>query len=252
MKKVILTLTTIPNRLNCPHEKGGLKKVLDFILNLSYSSYEVHVNIPYVCKKTNEEYQIPSWLDEIKDDKLKVFRTEDYGSLTKLLPTILRTDKNDDLIIITLDDDLQYMDGFIEYHLEKRKTYPNAAIGFAGIAAIDGSCHYCTSLKNDTRVKILEGYKTISYKRSFFADDFLTDFAGKSWNDDMIISAYLGKKDIEKWVVSYDKDEDNTPRVESFPVVGHLPNERGGCWWFREKATPDNSEIYYKLGYLEK
>ena len=164
----------------------------------------------------------------------------------------MRIDENSEQIIITLDDDLEYMDGFIEYHLLKRETYPNSAIGFAGMSAINGSCHFCTTVKEDVRVKILEGYKTVSYRRNFFKEDFQTEFFGKSWNDDILISAYLGKHNIEKWVVNYDKDTDYSPRVESFPVVGHLPNERGGCWWFRNESADDNSNDYYKIGFLER
>lgn len=251
MEKVILTLTTVPNRLNSPHQNGGLKKVLEKILNLSYSNYEVHLNIPYFCKKINQEYVIPDWLTNLNHPKLKVYRTEDYGSLTKIYPTIKRTNENEDIILITLDDDLEYMDGFIEYHLMKRQTYPNSAIGFAGISSLNGSCHFCTTLRQDTRVKILEGYKTVSYKRSFFKEDF-EEFVNQSWSDDITLSAYMGKYNIEKWVVNYDKDNNFSARVESFPVVGHLPTERGGCWWFRSEGASDNSQIYFKLGYLER
>jgi hypothetical protein len=53
-------------------------------------------------------------------------------------------------------------------------------------------------------------------------------------------------------VVSYDKDEDYTPRVESFPIIGHLPNERGGCWWYRSESESDNADKFYKLQYLER
>ena len=155
MEQVIITLTTIPNRLNT--NIGGLKPVIDKILNLSYSNYEIHLNIPHMCKKSSEEYIIPQWLEQINNPKLKIFRTEDYGSLTKILPTLMRLGRDDESILITIDDDLEYIDGFIEYHLEKRKQYPNSALGFAGISGIDGSCHFCTTLKKDTRVKILEG-----------------------------------------------------------------------------------------------
>lgn len=250
MEKVILTLTTIPNRLN--RSNGGLRPVIDRLLNLSYNNYEIHLNIPYVCKKSNEKYFIPKWLEDIKDPKLKVFRTEDYGSLTKILPTLMRLDRNDNVIIITIDDDLEYIDGFIEYHLEKRKIYPDYALGFAGLSAIDGSCHFCTTVENDTRVKILEGYKTISYKNSFFKQDFFDEFVGKSWSDDIILSAYLGKHNIQKIVINYNKDVDFNPRVESFPIVGHLPNDKGGCFWFRNENADDNSTIWYKLGFLER
>jgi hypothetical protein len=135
--------------------------------------------------------------------------------------------------------------------LNKRNDYPDSAIGFAGMGAIDGTCHFCTTMEKDTRVKILEGYKTISYKRSFFGNDF-KDFAIGNWNDDMIISAYLGKNDVKKYVVSYSGDTDFNARVESFPIIGHIPNEFGGCSWFRKESIPDNHNIYYKLGYLER
>jgi hypothetical protein len=250
MEQVIITLTTIPNRLNTTN--GGLKPIIDKMLNLSYSNYVIHLNIPEICKKSSEKYIIPQWLIQINNPKLKIFRTEDYGSLTKILPTLMRLDRNDNSVLITIDDDLEYIDGFIEYHLEKRKQYPNSALGFAGISAINGSCHFCTTLKEDTRVKILEGYKTISYVNSFFKQDFFDEFVGKSWSDDIIISAYLGKHNIEKIVMNYNKDLDFNPRVESFPIVGHLPNERGGCFWFRNENINDNADIWYKLGYLER
>lgn len=250
MDKVIISLTTIPNRLNSPHNNGGLRPVLDKLINQKYDNYEVHLNIPYINKKTNEEYVIPMWINDYFNTKLKLFRTEDYGSITKLLPTIDRI-YDPETIIITVDDDLDYEDGFIEYHLEKRKIYNNAALGFAGISAINGSCHFCTTLREDTRVKIIEGYKTVSYKRGFFGDDF-KDFVLGNWNDDMIISAYLGKNNIPKFVMSYSGDTDYKARVESFPIKGHLPNERGGCSIFRDEGSPDNHQLYYKLGYLER
>lgn len=250
MSKIVISLTTVPNRLNVSNLTNSVKTVIDRLTTLSYPEYEIHFNIPFYNKKTREEYIIPEWLINYKSEKLKIFRTEDYGSITKLIPTIDRlTDPED--IIITVDDDLEYMDGFIEYHLLKRKDYNDSAIGFAGMGSINGDCHFCTTVKKDIRVKILEGYKTVSYKRSFFDDDF-KDFAIGNWNDDVIISAYLGMKEIKKYVVAYDGDTDFSPRVESFPVIGHLPNEKGGCWWFRSESVPDNHEIYYKLNYLER
>lgn len=250
MNNVVLTMTTVPSRLNPKNESYGIKPVIDRLCSLSYTSYEIHFNIPFVNKKTNEEYVIPEWLSSYQSERLKIFRTEDYGPITKILPTIFRV-TDPDTIIITVDDDLNYMDGFIEYHLKKREIYPDSAIGFAGLTAIDGSCHFCTTVKNDVRVKILEGYKTVSYKRSFFDTD-LEEFSKGSWSDDIILSAYLGMKYIKKYVISYDGDTNFSPVVESFPVIGHLPNERGGCWFFRNDENVVDHDVYYKLGYLER
>ena len=243
--RVILTLTTLPDRIK------NMKPILERLTTLSYPNYEIHLNVPFVYLKNNEEYQIPDFISEFDTNILKVFRTDDYGPITKILPTIKRIE-DPETIIITVDDDLNYMDGFIEYHLEKRKEYPNAAIGFAGIGAIGGNCHFCTTVEKDVRVKMLEGYKTVSYKRKFFQSDY-EEFTKGSWNDDIINSAYMGKNYIEKIVVNYNLDDDFSARVESFPVINHAPNERGGCWHYRNNPDiHDNHETYYKLGYLER
>lgn len=253
--KVILSMSTVPNRLSEMRDGWGTKECIKKLLNLSYKNYEIHFNIPHYSVVTGEEYVIPQWLIDITDRRLKVFRTEDYGPITKISPTIFRVD-DPNAIIITVDDDLLYEDGFIECHLEKRKHYPNAAIGFAGLDSIDEERNrFVTSVKKDTRVKIIEGYKTVSYVRSFFKEDFFSDFIGKHWADDIVLSAYMGKHNIHKIVVAYDKEIDYTPRVDSFPVINHLPIEQGGCNLFRSRNELEHEEaekMFYKLGYLER
>lgn len=237
---VVLTMTTIPDRLS----NGLLKKCVDRLLNLSYEDYELHFNIPSHYKKSNQEYVIPQWMRDIDNPKLKLFTgVEDHGPITKIVSTIQRiTDPN--TVIITVDDDLEYMDGFIEYHLEKRKQYPNSALGFAGICAYDGSIHFATSVEKDVSVKLLENYKTVSYLRSFFEDDFFTDFVEKHWADDLVLSAYMAKQNIERIVLRYDQDTDFTPRVQSFPVIDHLPFDRSlGCNLFRQ----ENNQNYHDI-----
>ena len=259
INNIIISLTTIPNRLMEPSAHMGSRLGIKTILEQSYNNYEVHFNIPYSYKRTGEEISIPSWLDEYSTSypHLKIFRTEDYGPITKILPTLERIEDPETLIIV-LDDDLYYMDGLIEAHVEARQKYPNCAIGFAGLSAINGTCHFCTTLKEDTRVKILEGYKSVSYLRSFFdIDELKTDFVNKSWNDDLVLSAYMGYKNIHKMVIAYSKDTDFSPRVESFPVIGHTPVERGGCFEYRhseadQQISENNIQQFYKIGYLER
>jgi hypothetical protein len=248
-------MTTVPNRLSEDREGWGLRESLKILLNLSYEDYELHLNIPEKNINTGENYIIPDWLKNIKERRLKVFMTDDYGPITKIVPTLYRV-SDPDTILITVDDDLRYEDGFIEYHLKKRLEYPEAILGFAGLDPVDDlDIRFATSVEKDVRVKIIEGYKTVSYKRSFFRNDFFTDFVGKHWNDDITISAYAGKHHIHKIVMAYDKDTNFEPRVESFPVIGHLPVEMGGCNVFRENHTQEYQDIenrYYSLGYLER
>jgi hypothetical protein len=254
---IIISLTTVPNRLMEPHDHMGARLGLKTILDQSYKNFTIHFNIPYRYKLTNEEITIPNWLNDYskKYSNLEIYRTEDHGPITKILPTIERIN-DPETIIIVADDDLYYMNGLIEAHLKARDKYPNHAIGFAGMSAIDGSCHFCTSVKEDKRVKILEGYKTVSYKRNFF-DQSLYNFLDKSWNDDLILSAYMGYKNIPKIVIAYEQETDFSPRVESFPVIGHTPIERGGCFNFRnsteyQQISELNANLWYKNGYLER
>ena len=249
--KVTLSLTTTPNRLSETRDGWGIKPCINNLLNLTYSNYEIHFNIPYVNHKTSEEYIIPEWLTElsINNDKLKLFRCNDFGSITKIVPTLKRID-DPESIIITVDDDILYTDGFIEYHLKKQQIYPDTVLGFAGIGALDGTCHLCTTLSKDTQVKIIEGYKTVSYKRKFFKDDFFNEFVGKSWCDDLLISAHMGKHKIPKIVMNYYKDNDFQSRVESFPIISVLPNEQSGCYLYRIDNVDNNNEEFYKKGYL--
>lgn len=247
--KVVLSMSTTPVRLSEEREGWGVKPVIEKLISLTYPNYEIHFNIPYISHKSNEEYILPEWIKTIESDKLKIFRGHDYGAITKLVPTLNRIE-DEETIIITVDDDIEYMEGFIEYHVKKRKFYPDCALGFAGLGAVNGSCHFCTTLKEDTEVKIVEGYKTFSYKRGFFKQDFFDEFLNKSWNDDVIISAYLGKHKIKKIVMNYHLDEHFNPVVESFPIAKVVANEKSGCNLYRANNVSDNSEYFANLGYF--
>lgn len=257
VNNIVLSLTTVPNRLYEYNGCSVAKTALKTLLEQKYSPYSVHFNIPISYQ--NKEIEIPAWISEyqLKYSHFHVFRTKDYGSITKILPTLYRIEDPETLIIIA-DDDLYYADNLIQAHINGRNKYPDSAIGFAGLGSLDGSCHFCTTLYKDTKVKILEGYKTVSYLRKFFdLNEFTNNFVGKSWRDDEILSAYMGYKNISKIVLSYEKDDDFTPRVESFPVLGHIPAEYGGCYEFRnnldlQNISEQNIQLFYKLGYLDR
>lgn len=241
MNKVILSMTTIPQRLNVPFEHNSIKIVLENLRNLSYKNYEIHLNIPVIYKKTGEEYTIPSWLQET--EKINIFRTNDYGPATKLVPTVNRISEPNTTIII-LDDDLEYEDGFIEYHIENQIKYSNSAIGFAGLESRpEGICYYCTARNEDVEVNILEGYKTVSFKRFFFKDDFEPFILeNMSWDDDMLISAYLAKENIRRIVITTGKELNNTPRADSYPVKTLLKNVLSGCDMERKNNVNNGRE----------
>ena len=108
---VILSMTTIPDRLIDYQGRHALQRCLGSLLNQSFQDYELHFNIPEVCVNNGQPYRVPSWLHELNDPKLKLFTDViDDGPITKIVPTLKRvTDPN--TVIITVDDDLEYMDG---------------------------------------------------------------------------------------------------------------------------------------------
>jgi hypothetical protein len=260
-EKVILTLTTIPERLSFDHALG-LKRVIYSLINLKCNNYEIHFNIPEVNIRTGEEYIIPEWLKFIDGrEKLRIFRTEDYGPVTKLLPTLRRVEDPNQLIIV-VDDDLIYESRMIESHLNLREKNDNVVWGYAGLNNLgekfsDARDRFVIGVNEDVRVGIIEHYKTVSYRRRFFGDDFDEVFLSKGWADDHLVSAYMGMKDIIKMVAASEyipkhANQDEWRRygvVESFPVIKHsvTSSRKEGCNEFRKESEPLYDKDLYKF-----
>lgn len=260
--QVVVTLSTVPKRLfGKSGDQYGIQPGLKTILEQSNIEYQVHLNIPYSYQY--QRIDIPQWLHDWQEKypHLKIFRTPDYGPITKLYPTLKRN-LSDDTVIITVDDDLLYNDGFILSHLEGIERHPNCALGYAGVTSIEenlvGRYHFASTQPEDIRVRLLEGYKTVSYRKGFFTEEF-DQFAFSHWNDDVAISAYLGYKNIKKVVLKCENCVDFTSRVESYPVIGHVPLESNGVGCNVFRTNPDiikSGDIvateWYNLGYLER
>lgn len=260
---VYITLTTIPTRLVTRYSYN-MKECILSLLNQTYKDYEIHLNIPSKLKLTGEDYIIPEWLTKLVEenkDKLKLFTDlEDLGPVTKLVPTVKRLDNPDDIIIV-VDDDHVYDSKVIEEHLKNREKYPENPVGYDGLDAIDKHwndirSYYCTGIRKDARVKVLQHYKTISYKRYFFEDDF-EEFVSKylTWNDDLLISAYMASKGRHRWVTFHPDDPTDHENEEewraslnrTFPIHRHTEHEvNEGCNIFRNdnKYNPDIKTLY--------
>lgn len=263
---IILTLTTIPDRLHSIYNYD-MRFCIDSLLNQNYAGvYEVHINIPNIYSKTGEQYTIPDWLQEIKDIRLKVFRTEDYGSITKLIPTLKRS-TNDNDIIIVVDDDMVYHPELINEHLNNRDKWPDYAVGYDGIRSRntdgcfannfnDSRNYYFSATGSNSLVDILQHYKTVSYKRYFFEDDFV-EFIDKygTWCDDTSVSAYLASKNRGRLATYYlnDKIFDNYDEYISnlkhtFPITKYVEHgSEEGCNLDRSK---DDKTVHEKNTYL--
>jgi hypothetical protein len=267
---VIVTLTTIPSRLAYRKDVGVLACLNSLIDQDTLIDYEIHMNIPKISNRTGEHYIIPEWLTElsVENPKLKLFTDlEDYGSITKLIPTVQRiSDPN--TIIIVCDDDLIYHPKMVEVQVENQSKYENTCIGYDGVRGDspllgDIRDHFVVSLPFPLTqtVNYLQHYKTISYKRSFFDDDLLSDeFLGQSWADDIVLGAYMTKRGITKLVASYEHETkietleqwQSRGGVTTFPVLAHTHHESlEGCNLNRHDKEDDNFMYFVKKGYLK-
>ena len=216
MNKVIITLTTLPSRLTPEEFEQGIKSNIESLLNQDYEGeYEIHFNVPSTLKHTGEQYVIPEWIKNISltNLKFKIFdNLEDLGPVTKLYHTLKRIE-DPETIIIVCDDDLVYHQSMITEQVKNQHKYKDTAVGYDGMRANDPTAfedirgYYVVSIYKDVEVDILQHYKTVSYRRRFFEDDFFTDFVGKSWADDILVAAYMGKQGIKKLVTHYPHEE---------------------------------------------
>lgn len=267
-EKVIVTLTTLPTRITQTHETGFISN-LNSLLNQDYDGeYEIHLNVPSVLKHTGEPYIIPDWLRELSriNPKLKIFEgLEDLGPITKSAHTIRRI-TDPEAIIIVCDDDLVYHHSMVAEQVKNQQTFINCSVGYDGLRAEDPSCfddvrnYFVSSIYKNVQVNFLQHYKTVSYRRRFFDEDFFTDFLGQSWNDDILIGAYMTKQGIQKWVTFY-KNEPVLETIEqwrefggvtTFPVLRHTSHDGlEGCNLYRMAQMDENADKFRKNGLLK-
>ena len=114
--RIVISLTTTPDRIKF------IKPVIKSLLDQTVKVDQICLNIPKSCKGV--EYDIPDDLHKM----CNIFTCgRDYGPGSKFIPTILR--ENDaNTIIIMLDDDFIYGKDFIKILLSQHNLHPDKAI----------------------------------------------------------------------------------------------------------------------------
>jgi len=114
--RIVISLTTVPDRVKL------LKPVIKSLLDQSVKVDQIVLNLPKLCKE--KPYDVP---DDLKK-MCNIFTCgRDYGPGTKFIPTILR-EQEADTIIIMLDDDYIYGFNFIETILNEYNKNPDCSI----------------------------------------------------------------------------------------------------------------------------
>ena len=235
---IIVSLSTVPERLNdASYNTEGVKGCIQSLCEQSFKNYEVHFNVPEIYRLLGTPYIIPQWLTEfqLKYPHLKVYRTQDFGPPTKIVPTIQRV-KNPETIIIVVDDDLIYHKDLVQEHYNHHQEIPNAGFGYDGRGNdneekfLDLRDHWVICTVKPISTHIIQHYKSGSYKAKYFESDFFDHFLGKTKSDYVLISYYLRFKGITLYIIPYKPDVDKVKTydewysfqcVETFPVIKH-------------------------------
>jgi hypothetical protein len=190
-----------------------MEKTLESLINQTVPAETIVLNIPYHFGKTEEEYVLPGWLEvlQFRNSNLKINRTIlDYGSITKLVPTLELLKPDEDVWIATADDDIDYLPHTIEMYVRMMEVFTvKPAMGLSGCFlrtwGIRGNNLklMLEASKKTEGVDIIEGYGLPIYHRSFFQPSFMTYVAKCLENkdlkksDDLVISNWLRMNKIQ-------------------------------------------------------
>jgi len=258
---VIISLTTVPERLNESYE-NAIMSTIKSLCEQDDDDYEVHFNIPEIYNITKEPYVIPDWLSMslLKYPHLRVYRTEDLGPPTKVVPTLKRI-TNPETIILVVDDDLVYHTDMIKEHRKYQNILKDCVTCYAGTEAVenrkfaDARDSWIACTIENREIYALQHYKSASYKRKLFEQDFFDNFLGKTLSDDVLISRYFNYKNVKIIVVPYEPENHLYETLElwtknlsatSFPVLRHTYSNaaKTGCNHPGLLALPTGARFY--------
>lgn len=184
--RIIVSMTSSPTRL------PEIEPVLNSLtLGQTRPPDELHLNLPWIFGRTGEEYVIPDFLARYP---VKIFRTEDVGPATKLVPTLERVSEPDTWIM-TVDDDVRHLPTAIERLEDAAIADPETAHGYSDYAL-------WRKWEQGKPVDFLAGFAGCIYKRDFFGPDFTAYFAKTMtekacfFQDDIVIGNYLALNQV--------------------------------------------------------
>jgi hypothetical protein len=205
--RIVVSLTSSPKRL------PFLNETLDSIIVQNVKPEKIYVNLPPTFKRTNESYPDPTTLfkdkPEYKDVVVWNRNCEDLGPVTKLQGSLNEINENEDVWIVTIDDDIKYMQYTIELYyatilkFNSTKTIAYGLSGFFWMEDYSIRAQYENSLAH-----ILEGYGSVCYHRSYFPKSWNT-YLNKclennscKFSDDVVISNWIALRKIQRLVIS--------------------------------------------------
>nr|WP_167626446.1 FkbM family methyltransferase [Mesorhizobium loti] len=207
-------MTTIPSRID------RIGPALESVLGQTVPVEHIELNVPYVCVRTNEPYTLPTWLTEM--ERVRVFRTDDYGPITKIAPTLLRHKDDQETYLWSVDDDFAYPENQLAMLCRGHRTSEYRILArHGGDFNADGSI---TFKFGQTQVSMFEGFGTVLYPPACIGDDFQEYLQATSKDvdcresDDVVLSLYFSSRRLPIFIW-------NSPsETEPFYPTGSLPH----------------------------
>lgn len=217
--RVVATYTTLPSRYDV------LKRSIQSLQSQTYKLDAIYLAIAKKAARLNKEY--PPIPEDIASMCTIVNIDTDYGPITKIYGALVsETDPN--TVIFSCDDDVLFEPNHVEKLVQYHKIYPKSAIcgtgalisrGLPFISIVSTVKPYHTYAwkrftgfdvdKNGRKIDLLFGVAGVLYTRGMFpSNDKLYDEILQYsliddsifHNDDVLISGYLSKQNIERRV----------------------------------------------------
>lgn len=202
--RVVVSMTTIPSRVS------KIRPMLESVLAQTRKPDRTVLWLPPYCVKENTPYDIPADLKRwmIVNDIEIANCGCDWGSATKLIPTLFSED-DDDTVIITLDDDVSYELHTVEELVAASEKWSDVSLGFMGGIAGPTFIHAeQMNMLGQERgaVDVLGGYRGILYRRKMFdwsvvgeLNELLNE--GPFVVDDQLFGMNLRRRGIGRFVI---------------------------------------------------
>jgi hypothetical protein len=230
--RIVVTLTTIPSR-----EDAVLRTIRSLRVNSIWPNV-IYVNLRKLVIRMNQEFS-PGFRQRLIEAGATVNDCDDYGSLTKIIPTIA-AEGDPEALIVTVDDDILYEPRFIEGLVEGHRMLSGSVVGYSGLAYPDTSIrHYNGRLEylcfqhHGAHAEILESGFGVIMKRKWL-DRFPvippeTDESDPHLYicDDYVLSMYFDAVGITK-------------RVVRLPWIGRIGSDWSSLCTFMEASNSDS------------
>ena len=196
--RFVISLTTSPLRL------PNIVPTILTMANQEPKPEAIILNLPALYKNNLAYPEIPEELASLV--RINVIPT-DLGPLTKLAPTIDLYEPDEDINIVTIDDDILYMPHTLELYARMRPLFKKpTAMGLSGFI-FNGTT--IVPQFTITNCHVIEGYGSICYHRSMFEPKatwlsyvkVCLDNRDLYLSDDLIISNWLGLQNISRFQV---------------------------------------------------